>query len=120
MTRVSNIRSVTLHNDDSVTIEGAFEDMAGCNLTLLHVWLSQSQTNGKGGVGLAQSVDSALGKIPNNNHTWKYKQVPTKDSERFRDGPAIVSAIAVFTQRDDTQDAIQWTRSLTLVKGQAC
>ncbi|MBV9310609.1 MAG: hypothetical protein JOZ73_07250 [Solirubrobacterales bacterium] len=44
--------------------------------------------------------------------------MPTKDRDRFREGPAVVSAIAVFTLPDGTQDAIQWTRSLTLVKGE--
>lgn len=119
MARVSNIRSVTLNRDHSITIVGEFKDMGQCDLTLLHVWLSQSQTNGQDGVGLAESVDKALGKF-RNNKTWKYRQVPTKDTDRFREGPAVVSAIAVFTQRDGTQDAIQWTRSLTLVKGKAC
>lgn len=109
----SNIKSVTLETDGSVTIVGSFTKMGQSTVTLLHIWLSQSTDDKNEGVGLAIS---ALDSVKNNR--WTKNAAP--DNGRFRAGPATVSAISVISAdaaAGTPQNVLQWTRTLTLVEG---
>jgi hypothetical protein len=115
----SNIHSVDLNKKDgTVTIRGAFTDMANRKVTLLHVWLAQPGDGKNGGVGLAKDcLDKTVGEFKDNAFELTCYGDP---DVAFREGPAIVSAIAVISPEDPSDsnaplpEVIQWSRSLTL------
>jgi hypothetical protein len=112
----SNIQSVDLNADGTVTISGAFTGMTGYTVKLLHIWLAQPEVNGSDGVGLATD---ALPKIDKTKANFPFK-LTTKGANngKFRRGPAVVSAIAVIApvspSKGRVSDVLQWSRSLTL------
>lgn len=110
----SNIHSVTLHKDGSVTVKGKFTDMANLEVKLFHVWLWQLGGGETKGAGLATSVPVKT------DNTFEHKDTGAPDRVgRFRSGAATVSAIAVVSPTvpdGPTQEVLQWGRSLRLVE----
>jgi hypothetical protein len=121
----SNIPTVLLNGNGSVTIEGQFTDIDDYTVTLLHVWLAGTGDDGQDGVGLA--IDCLEEGQPNVEVQGKEftiagakgaapKGMPDAD---FGEGPATVSGIAVLTPRPPNPkhlvaEVIQWGRTLTL------
>ncbi|MGN6167572.1 MAG: hypothetical protein ACTHQQ_05295 [Solirubrobacteraceae bacterium] len=115
----SNIHSVDLAADGKVTISGTFTDMDKRKVTLLHVWLAQPGGNGLDGVGLAIDAldpNTKPGFNPT-KHSFEINALGANNA-MFREGPAIVSAIAVISPVDASAglptEVLQWDRSLTL------
>jgi hypothetical protein len=117
----SNIHSVELQADGQVKIIGAFTNVTDCAVTLLHIWLAQPEADGMDGVGLACD---ALYSVDTNRPDCRFELPPQfgANNAKFRNGPAIVSAIAVIspktTAKERVTDVIQWDRSLTLSQGE--
>jgi hypothetical protein len=123
----SNIHSVDLNHDGSVTINGTFTDMANRKVTLLHIWLAQQGADGEAGVGLAidaLDTDKTFGPrsqpaFDRTNHSFCPRSFGAGDGvndAEFRPGPAVVSAIAVVSPTDSSGPAevLEWGRMLTL------
>jgi hypothetical protein len=112
---ISNIRSVNLNADGSVTINGAFTDMAGRKVELLHIWLAQPEVDGVDGVGLATDALSNVTVTSQDGAEFTLPNVRGAGGG-FRHGPAVVSAIAVISPASSggVSQVIQWSRSLTL------
>jgi hypothetical protein len=142
----SNIQSVDLNENGSVTIHGTVTGVdASCKVTLLHIWLAQPGVGKEGGVGLA--ID-ALDKNTR-DHEGKEALKPAdrdgcasfsvkslgvggsaatsasasagdgKTHAQFRPGPAVVSVIAVVSPIDSggrPAEVLEWDRMLTLPK----
>jgi len=127
MSSASNIHSVDLNQDGSVTIIGTFTDMAGRRVALLHIWLAQPGADGQEGVGLASDVLDKNTLRPDGtpafNSTANAFELTALGAEgaKFSPGPATVSAIAVIAPAPGSSglfpEVIQWSRTLTLSAG---
>jgi hypothetical protein len=117
----SNIPSVTLEMDGSVTIEVEVTDAADHNVVLLHVWLTATGDPPVNGAGLAidcltpgpTTVD-----LDRTTNTYTIKNATAAGGVRFGEGPATVSAIVVLSAQPGVPkpvEVIQWGRTLKLV-----
>ncbi len=125
----SNIPSVTLNKDGSVTIVIKFTDIGAHKIDLLHVWLAGTGNPAVNGTGLAidcleegaTSVD-----VDGDTETFTISDVKGANGAEFGEGPATVSAIGVLVPKSDpppnpnepVAEVIQWGRTLTLVTGE--
>jgi hypothetical protein len=121
----SNITSVVLNGDGSVTIEGQVTQINDHTVTLLHVWLAATGDPDENGAGLAIDClnEGQKGvKFDGENFTiTNAKGAAAKGAPpaRFSAGQATASAIAVSSPKDTSAGppavVIQWSRTLKLV-----
>lgn len=126
----SNIPSVTLNKDGSVTIKGQFTEIGKFDVALLHVWFVATGDDGQNGVGLAidcletgqRGVSFRRPKFTLTRQLGAArKRAP---GVKFGEGPAIVSGIAVLTPKPPNAEklpaeVLQWSRTLSLVTGKS-
>jgi hypothetical protein len=126
----SNIQSVDLNEDGSVTIHGTITGVDDSSqVTLLHIWLAQPGVGKEGGVGLAidaldeEHPHGADGKValkPADESRCAAFDITSfgvsvrvgaragvsasdsTDDAEFRPGPAVVSVIAVVSEIDSS------------------
>lgn len=131
----SNIQSVDLNKDGSVTIRGTITGVDdSAQVTLLHIWLAQPGDGNEGGVGLAidalddKDPHGADGKValkPADESSCARFDVTSlgvgvrddaragasagdrKNKAKFRPGPAVVSVIAVVSEIDSSGPAAE-------------
>ncbi|MGO9908990.1 MAG: hypothetical protein ACLP4R_25240 [Solirubrobacteraceae bacterium] len=121
----SNIPSVVLEKDGSVTIEGEFTGIAKYEVGLLHVWLAGTRDDGQHGVGLAiDCLKKGQKGVRFKRPKFTLTHVFGANGAKFGPGPATVSAIAVLTPKPASTkklvaEVIQWSRTLSLVTGQS-
>lgn len=117
----SNIPSVTLNKDGSVTIKVEVTDVADHDVALLHVWLAATGDPPVDGAGLAidcLNPGSTSVDFDDKTDTFTIKNAQAADGAKFGEGPATVSAIVVLSPKPGAgavAEVIQWGRTLKLV-----
>jgi hypothetical protein len=118
----SNIPSVFLDNDGSVTIQVKFTDMDAHKVDLLHVWLAGTGVPKGYGAGLAiDGKQEGHETVESDSTTFTLTGVFGANGAGFGEGSATVSAIAVLspTKANVPAEVHQWGRMLTLVTGES-
>lgn len=117
----SNIPSVTLNKDGSVTIKVEVTEAADHNVVLLHVWLAATGDPPVNGAGLAIDAlnpGSTSVDFDSKTDTFTIKNAKAADGAKVGEGPATVSAIVVLSPKPGAEavaEVIQWGRTLKLV-----
>jgi hypothetical protein len=117
----SNIPSVFLNKNGSVTIKVEVRQIADHDVVLLHVWLAATGDPPVNGAGLAidcLNPGSTSVDFDGKTDTFTIKNAKAADGARFGEGPATVSAIVVLSPKPGAgavAEVIQWGRTLKLV-----
>jgi hypothetical protein len=117
----SNIKSVVLNRDGSVTIEGevAIErelaNLKDYDVKLLHVWFAATGKPAVNGAGLAIDCCQKQKGVKFNGKKFKITAKGAANA-KFGRGPGTVSAIAVLSPKKAgvPAEVIQWSRTVTL------